>query len=136
MPAVPSEKDNLRKATEIRAVWHAGETEFLRDVFVGEILEAVGVDAVVADTKFVDQVWRKKMGLTERQAAKSVVFGAVLKRAAVERVMERRRREARLIFVAEAAKEAVFVGDVLVDADVGVVAALGELRLRNVVDAS
>src|SRR5208337_5369932 len=76
------------------------------------------------------------MHLADGHAAVGVIFMAVSKTAAVERVAERRWDEAGLVLVAEAAEEVVFLGEGLIDANVEIVAVFAFLGVGQVVAAS
>src|ERR1700687_578255 len=81
------------------------------------------IEVIEAETKFVDQVVSKGVGLAGSEALGGVGAVAVLKAAAVEHVVERRGQEIAVFAITVAGKKIVLLAD-------GVVAANVELVLR------
>src|SRR5580693_7934061 len=70
---------------------------------------------------------RKHMGFAYGDTAERVILDAVGKCSSVKHILEGRRGEAGLIFVAESAKQAVLIGNPVIDANVGIIPAVSFL---------
>src|SRR5258708_1997458 len=114
-------KADTREPAKSRREGNAFQSELAGDVDVGEGWRSVGVDAVVSQAEFVDECRREGVDFTDRSAAIRIVLVAGREPSAIQKVCERTGREDRLIFVAEAHKEVVVVGESVIDADIEIV---------------
>ena len=117
-------ENKLWQAAIVRDVRDAGKRN-PQELLAGLIkvdLVTLRVNAVVAQTEFVAQFWTEKMRPAGGEAAVSVVFYATEEAAAIAiRGIERTRKNAGLVFVAEAEEAIILFGVFLIDANVEVV---------------
>ena len=114
----------VRQASVNRSKGNAGKSQLAGDVLIEIQLEAMCVNAVITDAKFVDQRGRKNVGFTQRQAAIGVLFYSIEESAAIQRVVEGSGNFTGLIFIAETSKDVVLLADLVIDTDIKVVSAL------------
>src|SRR6516225_4804837 len=94
----------------------------------------MGVDTVVTKPEFIDQGRPEEVCPTGSEAAIGVVFNAAEKTSAVAETWKRSGNRAGLVFIAEAEEAVVFLGVLLIDANVEVVAVFRAHWIREIVD--
>jgi len=101
-------KADRGEAAELGTERNSGKAQLLRDVNVVIQLVTVGMQTIETEAEFVDEVVIKTVNLAGSQALCRVLAVAVLKAAAIERVVEGRGQEGAVVAVAEAGEEIVF----------------------------
>ena len=98
---------DLWQSANIGSEGNSGKAELARHILVKIQIEAMRIDAVIAQAEFVDQRWAERVHLAQGQAAIRVLIKTVGEVTAVQGIVERGGQKAGLVFVAEAREKIV-----------------------------